>query len=90
MSFHPHWRAAGCPACGGSGYRGRRGVYELLRVDESLRALIHQRQAETALRQAARANGMRSLREDAGRWLEAGKTSLEEVLRVVGEGTVDS
>lgn len=75
----------GCPACGNSGYQGRTGVFELLTVDEALRSLIHDETSEERLREHARATGMRSIREDGIRWVLAGETSLDEVLRVSRE-----
>jgi len=81
---HIHWRAVGCDKCGHSGYAGRRGVYELLLLDDPLRALIHRNASDAEILTAGRAQGMRTLREDANRWLATGATSLEEVLRVTG------
>ena len=77
-----HYRPVGCPACGHSGYRGRYGIYELLTVDDTLQKLIHDRASEAQLREHAQSIGMRSLREDGLRWVRAGETSLEEILRV--------
>ena len=77
--------ATGCPVCGISGYQGRTGVYELLEVDDSLRSLIHDRASEGQLRDYARAHGMQTIRYDGLRWVAAGMTSLEEVLRVARE-----
>jgi general secretion pathway protein E len=79
-----HWHPVGCDRCGQSGYVGRRGVYELLLIDDAIRPLIHRNAADAEILAAGRANGMRTLREDANRWLNAGVTSLEEVLRVTG------
>jgi general secretion pathway protein E len=78
------WHPVGCDRCGHSGYAGRRGVYELLLVDEPIRALVHRNAADAEVFEAGRTQGMRTLREDGDRWLEAGTTSLEEVLRVTG------
>jgi general secretion pathway protein E len=78
------WHPVGCERCGHSGYSGRRGVYELLLIDEPIRALIHRNAADAEIFAAGRAQGMRTLREDGERWLDAGTTSLEEVLRVTG------
>jgi general secretion pathway protein E len=78
-------KAAGCTACGQTGYQGRSGVYELLEVDEGLRALIHQRASEAQLRDWALQHGMRTLRQDGERWLATGVTTLEELLRVTGD-----
>lgn len=79
------YRAVGCEACRRTGYQGRRGIYELLPVDPAVQEMIHQGQSDMALLQYARAAGMRSLREDASRWLESGMTTLEEVVRVTGD-----
>ncbi|PLZ01871.1 type II secretion system protein GspE [Burkholderia sp. WAC0059] len=78
------WHPLGCEHCRGSGYAGRRGVYELLMVDDPIRALIHRNAADAEVLAAARAQGMRTLREDGDRWLASGMTSLEELLRVTG------
>ena len=79
------WRAVGCPSCGQVGYVGRTGVYELLEIDEGLRAAIHAREGEQRLRELARAGGFRTLHEDGARWVETGVTSSEELLRVARE-----
>jgi general secretion pathway protein E len=81
----PLWTAAGCAACGESGYRGRTGIYELLQVDEGLRPLIHDRAGEAALREASNRAGTRPLIADGARWLGDGTTSLSELLRVAGD-----
>lgn len=78
------WYSVGCDKCGQSGYVGRRGVYELLLVDESIRTLIYRNVVATEIFSVGRAQGMRTLREDGNRWIEAGITSLEEVIRVTG------
>ena len=71
-----------CPACSHSGYQGRTGIYELLEVDERLRAAIHEREGEQKLRELARARGFRTLAEDGARWTASGVTSSEELVRV--------
>ncbi len=76
------YSAAGCDACGGSGFRGRTGVYELLLVDESIRRIIHDGADELALREASVRVGMRTLRRDGARWIASGATSLPELVRV--------
>ncbi|HJU21451.1 MAG TPA: type II secretion system ATPase GspE [Casimicrobiaceae bacterium] len=76
--FHPE----GCEACNDTGFVGRTGVYELLRIDETLRRLIHDGAGELALRDAALRAGMRRLREDGARFLADGRTSLAELTRV--------
>jgi general secretion pathway protein E len=77
--------AGSCEACSFTGYQGRTGIFELLKVDDRMRTLIHDRAAESGLRQHAVANGMSSLRDDGLRWVRDGKTSIEEVLRVSRE-----
>jgi general secretion pathway protein E len=76
---------AGCQTCGFTGYQGRTGVFELLSIDDHLRSQIHDRAAEAALREHARGAGMSNLRDDGLRWVQAGMTSIEEVLRVSRE-----
>jgi general secretion pathway protein E len=76
------YRPTGCPACTHTGYHRRTGIYELMRVDEGLRHLIHDRVAEQELRTYALQKGMKSLRQDGLRLVTEGVTSLEELLRV--------
>ncbi|WP_033978204.1 GspE/PulE family protein, partial [Pseudomonas aeruginosa] len=76
------WRAVGCPACNQTGYSGRTGIHELFVIDDEIRRLVHQGRTEQDLREAARAAGMRSMREDGERWIASGSTTLEEILRV--------
>ncbi len=79
------WHAVGCDKCGHTGYHGRVGVYELLLTTEQIRAQIHDRASEADIRAVAQRNGMRTMREDGERWLEAGVTTPEELLRVTKE-----
>jgi general secretion pathway protein E len=65
-----------------AGFRGRTGIYELLTVDSALRSLIHDGASEAELVASAKKSGMRTLREDGMRWVDAGITTLEEVVRV--------
>ncbi|SDD30243.1 type II secretion system protein E (GspE) [Paracidovorax valerianellae] len=65
-----------------SGYRGRTGVFEMLVVDDTLRAQIHNQASEAELRATALAGGMTLMRDDGDRLVRAGITSPEEVLRV--------
>jgi len=76
------YRPIGCPACAHTGYHRRTGIYELLRVDDGLRRLIHDRVSEQELRDYAVQHGMHSLRQDGLRLVNTGVTSLEELLRV--------
>ena len=75
-------RGAGCPACEGTGYRGRMGIFELLVLDDEFSQLIHERPGASRLRQHARARGMRTLREDGARKAIAGLTTIEEVVSI--------
>ena len=76
------WRAVGCPACARTGFQGRTGIYELLMVDDTIRAQVHERAAEATIRQVALAGGMSTMRDDGQRWVNQGITSLDEVIRV--------
>ena len=78
-------RAVGCDACRQTGYRGRIGIYELLIVDDDVRALVMQRADAGAIKRAAVKGGMRSLRLDGALKCLEGETSVEEVLRVTQE-----
>lgn len=72
---------AGCDACGQSGYRGRRGLYELLNVTDPIRELITARAPSVVLKQKAVELGMNTLREDGLRNIYLGTTTIEEVLK---------
>ena len=72
----------GCDACGQTGYQGRTGVFELLVVDDDIRARIHGQAPEADIRAAALGKGMQLMRDDGERLIAQGITSREEVLRV--------
>ena len=76
------WRAPGCVACGRTGFQGRTGIYELLAVDDAIRAQIHQGASEAEIRTGALVRGLISMRDDGQRWVSAGVTSVDEVIRV--------
>lgn len=78
------YHAVGCSLCRNTGYSGRSGVYELIAIDDNLRAMIHDRQSEQNLKKYAR-KLYPSIRQDGYRRVLAGDTSLEEVLRVTNE-----
>ena len=82
---HGRYHPVGCKECSNTGYKGRTGVYELMTVDDPVRALIHGRAAESQILAAAEVAGLRSMREDGQRLVDEGITSLEEVLRVTRE-----
>ena len=71
----------GCEKCGGSGYKGRKGLYELLDVTDPIRELITQRAATLVLKQKAIELGMQTLRDDGLRNIYDGETTIEEVLK---------
>ncbi|MCL1124017.1 type II secretion system ATPase GspE [Shewanella surugensis] len=78
------FRAKGCQACGHNGYRGRTGIHELLIVDDHVRGLIHEGRGELAIEKHIRKT-IPSIRIDGMSKVIAGKTTLEEVLRVTRE-----
>jgi type IV pilus assembly protein PilB len=71
----------GCDACNNTGYKGRKGIYELLRVTDPIRELINERAPTVTLKQKAVELGMVTLRQDGLRSIFAGDTTVEEVLR---------
>ena len=71
----------GCDACNNTGYKGRKGIYELLKITDPLRELINERAPTVTLKQKAVELGMVSLRQDGLRSIFAGDTTIEEVLR---------
>ncbi|MGD7653949.1 MAG: GspE/PulE family protein [Verrucomicrobiales bacterium] len=75
------YTGAGCDVCGQTGYRGRRGLYELLNVTDPIRELITARAPTVVLKQKAVELGMNSLREDGLRNIYLGETTIEEVLK---------
>jgi type IV pilus assembly protein PilB len=72
----------GCPRCNNTGYKGRTGLYEVMRVSEEIRALTVDRATADRIRGAAIDQGMRPLREDGIEKVRLGLTSLAEVARV--------
>jgi general secretion pathway protein E len=79
------YRAVGCDACGGTGYKGRIGIYELLVIDDEIRRLVHDHSSEQLIRNYANSKGMVDLRQDGVRWVESGITTLEELLTITKE-----
>jgi general secretion pathway protein E len=74
-----------CPSCMNTGYRGRVGIFEILLVDERLRALILERADSEGIKRFAVSRGMRSILSAGAEKVRAGITSAEEVLRVTQE-----
>jgi type IV pilus assembly protein PilB len=84
------YKPVGCTRCGGSGYRGRRGIYELMQMNSEIRELAFNRAAVSKIRQAAVASGMRNLLGDGKLKILEGKTTLDEIARMTQvEGIVD-
>ncbi|OXU14403.1 GspE/PulE family protein [Sedimentisphaera salicampi] len=76
------YKGAGCRNCQGTGYRGRAGIFEQLVVSDDIRALLMDNASVTDIKKQAKKEGMRTLREDVQRYLDAGETTVEEMLRV--------
>jgi type IV pilus assembly protein PilB len=76
------YRKRGCPRCAHTGYRGRVGIFQLLRMNEELESLAAKKASREELERAAMTNGMRSLWADGLEKVMAGLTSLEELARV--------
>jgi type IV pilus assembly protein PilB len=71
----------GCSACNDTGYKGRKGIFELLVISEAIRTLINERAPTVVLRQKAVELGMVTLREDGLRGIFEGDTTIEEVVK---------
>lgn len=76
------WRAVGCDACHGDGYRGRAGLYEVVAIDDAFQAMIHDGASEAEIEAHARRENP-SLLDDGVDKVRAGVTTVEEVARVV-------
>jgi type II secretory ATPase GspE/PulE/Tfp pilus assembly ATPase PilB-like protein len=79
------YKGRGCTRCGGTGYRGRTGAFEILVVDHGIHTLIRERADSRLIKQAAAAAGMKTLMDDALTKAVFGHTTVEEVLRVAYE-----
>lgn len=71
----------GCDACNSTGYKGRKGIYELLKISDPIREMINERAPGVLLRQKAIELGMTTLREDGLRSIYDGLTTIEEVVK---------
>ena len=76
----------GCEQCNQSGFKGRTAIYEVVPIDDGLRQMIHEKVAEYDLERYARSKTP-SIRHDGISKVLAGKTTLEEVLRVTRQGS---
>jgi type IV pilus assembly protein PilB len=71
----------GCDSCNNTGYKGRKGIYELMKITDPLRELVNERAPTVVLKQKAVELGMVTLRQDGLRSIFAGDTTIEEVLK---------
>ena len=74
-------KGKGCSNCSNTGYRGRFGIFEIFVIDDEARKLIYEKVSSSVLRARAREMGMRTLREDGIRKVQAGLTTPDEVIR---------
>ena len=82
ISTAKFWRGTGCEECRQFGYQGRKGIYELLIVNEAMRPLLLSRAPASTIAAKAIEQGMRTLRTDGWTKVKNGETTIEEVLRV--------
>jgi type IV pilus assembly protein PilB len=78
------YEPVGCRRCGGSGYRGRVGLYEVMKISPEIQSLALERSASEALRDVAVSQGMTRLRDDGLQKVRQGRTSMAEIARVIG------
>jgi type IV pilus assembly protein PilB len=78
------YEPVGCRRCGGSGYRGRVGLYEVMKMTPEIQAMALERAPSEAIRDVAVRQGMTRLRDDGLQKVRQGRTSIAEVARVVG------
>lgn len=79
------YRTAGCPSCLNMGYKGRIGIFEIMRIDDDIKKLILERYDSNTIRKTAMSKGMMLLKHDGVRKIIQGLTTIEEVLRVSHE-----
>lgn len=83
------YKGKGCEKCNNEGYKGRIGIYEVLIISEKIKRMILERSSTSDLRKVAREEGMFTLRESAIRKALLGMTSVEEVLRVTANESLE-
>lgn len=83
------YKPVGCEECGGTGYRGRIAIAEILLIDDAVRKEVLNRSDANQIAKVAMARGMRTLREDGARVVATGMTSLEEVLAATQAGEME-
>jgi type IV pilus assembly protein PilB len=80
------YEPAGCRRCAGSGYRGRVGLYEVMKMSPEIQTLALERRPSEAIRDVAVEQGMTRLRDDGLQKVREGRTSISEIARVIGSG----
>ena len=82
MAEVPFYEGPGCIECGGTGFRGRTAIHELLDLSDRIREMILDKQPTSEIKRAAREEGMRFLRESALDKVRLGMTTLKEINKV--------
>jgi len=80
------YKGKGCEACNGTGYKGRVGIYEILLMNDAIRSALSEKMDEYQVKQLATSQGMISMQQDGMLKCLDGVTTVDEVLRVAGEG----
>ena len=81
IGSRPFYFGKGCKTCNGTGYKGRKAIFEYLRISNPIRELINRKAPTLIIREKARELGMRTMREDGVRAILDGYTTVDEVLR---------
>ena len=81
IGTRPFYFGKGCKTCNGTGYKGRKAIFEYLRISNPIRELINRKSPTLIIREKARELGMRTMREDGVRAILDGYTTVDEVLR---------
>ena len=78
-------RTGECSRCGGTGYKGRVGIYEIILMDDAMERLIAKEPSESEVKEATRAQGQITMRQDGVLKVLAGLTDFTELDRMMGE-----
>ncbi len=78
------YEPVGCRRCGGSGYRGRIGIYEVMTITPEIQTMALERRPSEEIRDVAVTQGMTRLRDDGLQKVRMGRTSMPEIARVIG------
>jgi len=82
LANHNFVKGQGCSSCNNTGYKGRVGIYEIFTMSDDIAKLIFANEPAGVIREMARKEGMRSLRDDAMRKAADGTSTVEEVIRI--------